>query len=186
MGLQDKPQEQSIDSEDTIQIVESPIESDLSTECSKDENENRKDKRASERSSPNQKIELLDLPDNLVRHILRFLPLTSNKKQVVAKRFCSPNAANNACKVHGGISVTCKRLHRLSCERKSKGRLKKDIAQVSNLPIRHLEIPVGQEQLRLTYGDDNPSEKWTHCYKSIDKIIRYGNNKNMYQFLKDL
>ena len=110
--------------------------------------------------------------------IYNIISLEASRKHIYFatgnKRFCSPNATNNGCKVHGGVGGTCKRLHRLASERKNKNRTKKkDSTKMTvDLPIRHLEIPVGQEQLRLTYGDDDPSEKWTHCYNSIDKIIR--------------
>ena len=183
MERQDNLMEQSTGSEDDIiHVVESTIESDLSTGGSKDENENRKEQRTIKvESRHKRRTEFLDLPDSLIKHILRFIPSSPFEKKpsnhysrIVSKRFCSPNATNNGCNVHGGVGGTCKRLHRLSSERKSKFRPKKDIVRTNvELPIRHLEIPIGQEQLRLTYGDDNPSEKWTYCYNSIDKIIRY-------------
>ena len=157
-------------SEDSIQVVQPNIEEDLSTGGSNDENQNKKTKK----KTAKPKTEFLDLPDNIIRNILKFIPSSPLKrKQVInTKRFCSPNAANNGCKQHGSISVTCKRLHKLSCERK-KGRTAKKPTLIVDLPIRHLEIPVGFETYRTTCGDDNPSKKWTHCYSSIDKIIRY-------------
>ena len=164
---------QQDESEDSINVVDSNIESELSTEGSKDENENRKERASHKNKSSRSKTEFLDLPDNIITKILRLVPSPFERKPVVVnKRFCSPNVANNGCKVHGSITVTCKRLHRLSCERKKRTKAKESLKTVVDLPLRSIEIPVGQEQLRVTYGDDNPSEKWTNCYSSIDKIIR--------------
>ena len=163
------------ESEDSINVVESSIESELSTEGSKDENENRKERCAKKDKLARPKIEFLDLPDSIITKILRLVPSPFERKPVVTKkRFCSPNVTNNGCKVHGSIAATCKRLHRLSCERKRRAKAKESITQTVDLPLRSLEIPVGQEQLRANYGDVvNAAEKWTYCYNSIDKIIRY-------------
>ena len=165
--LQDKQHH----SEDTIDVVESNIEADLSTGGSKDENQNKKVKK----NPVKHNTEILDLPDSIIKKILKYIPSSpfERKPVVTKKRFCSPNAANNGCKQHGPISVTCKRLHKLSCERKKSREAKKPISNIVDLPIRHLEIPVGYEAYRTTFGDDHPSKKWTHCYNSIDKIIRY-------------
>ena len=166
-ALQDKQHR----SEDTIDVVESNIEADFSTGGSKDENQNKKVKK----NPAKQNTEILDLPDSIIRKILKYIPSSpfERKPVVTKKKFCLPNAANNGCKQHGSISVTCKRLHKLSCERKKSREAKKPSSKpIVDLPVRHLEIPVGFEAYRTTYGDDNPS-KWTNCYKSIDKIIRY-------------
>ena len=173
MENQEKPlQDKHHHAEDTIDVVESTIEEDLSTGGSKDENQNKKVKKNPE--NPNK--EILDLPDSIISKILKYIPSSPfERKPVVVnnKRFCSPNAANNGCKQHGPISVTCKRLQKLSCERKKSREANKQtsIQQIVDLPIRHLEIPVGYEAFRTTCGDENKSD-WTHCYKSIDKIIR--------------
>ena len=145
----------------------SNVDSDLSAESSKDENANSKDKNNVKDKPSVSDTQLLDLPDTLIRRILNFIPLPGKGKAAKTGKLC-PSAV-------GGVSVTCKRLHRLSVERKKKGKIKSDVSCV-NLPVRSLEIPIGQEQLRLTYGDANPSEHWTNCYSSIDKIIRYVNS----------
>ena len=149
----------------------SNVDSDLSAESSKDENANPKDKKNVKEKSSVSDTQLLDLPDTLIRRILNFVPLPGKGRTAKTGKPCSPADATRTSKDHGGVSVACKRLHRLSVERKKKGKIKSD-GNCVNLPIRSLEIPIGQEQLRLTYGDANPSENWTNCYSSIDKIIR--------------
>ena len=159
----------------------SNVDSDLSAESSKDENANPKDKKRVKDKSSVSETKLLDLPDTLIQRILSFVPLPGKRKTVKTGKSCSPAHATGTSKDLGGVSVTCKRLHRLSVERKKKSKIKSDSSCV-NLPIRSLEIPIGQEQLRLTYGDANPSENWTNCYSSIDKIIRYDNLYYHYSF----
>ena len=63
MENQDKLEESSTAQDDKIDICESTIESDMSTEGSKDENENRKEKPTSKACVTKKKPELLDLPD---------------------------------------------------------------------------------------------------------------------------
>ena len=189
---------------DTIATAEAVVastnaESDISTEgsSSKDENANtkmgKKEKKSQKTSSSSSasafNTRLLDLPDRLISHILDFVPLPKENCTKTTATTAESTDGNTGkkpgkarfldkfkkSKNQGGVSLACKRLHRLSVQRKKK----KADAEKTNatrvvLPVRNLEIPVGLEQLRVTWGGScNPSEHWTNCYNSIDKIIRY-------------